>query len=124
MLRMKDFAREPSRIERNVAVAITSMLAAVSGSLFLLLAHLRNWLPAAIFAAAFVGALVLLHRAAFTARRALGLREARFLAWCLLVFGSVTTLCVVLIDGSITSRLLALGPALILIAAGGIGIRK
>jgi hypothetical protein len=124
MVRMKDFAREPSRIERGVAIAITSLLATIFGSLFLLLAHLRNWLPSAIFAAAFLGALVLLHRAAFTARRALGFREVRTLAWCLLVFGAVVVLLVVFVDGSVTSRLLVLGPALTLVAVGGIGVRR
>jgi len=121
---MKDIAREPSRIERGLAIAITSMLTAVFGSLAFLLIHLQNWLPGAIFCAAFLGTLVLLHRATFTAPRALGSRETRIVAWCLLAVGTVTALCVALIEGSITSRLMALGPALAFMAAGGAGIRK
>lgn len=121
---MKDFAREPSRIERGVAIAITSILIAVFGALFFLLAYLRNWFPSAIFGAAFLGAVLLFHRAVFTERRALGSKETRVLAWCLLILGTVTTLSILLLDGSITSRLMALGSALAFMAAGGAGIRK
>jgi len=121
---MKDFAREPSRIERGIAIAITSILVAIFGSLCFVLAYLRNWFPAALFGAAFLGTILLFHRVAFTARRTLSSRETHVLAWCLLIIGAVTTLLVVLVDGSTASRLMALGSALMLMTVGRAGIRK
>lgn len=121
---MRDFARAPSRIERIIAIVLASVLIGVFGSLLFLSFYLQSWLSTAIFAAAFLVTSFLFHRAIFTARRALGSTETRILAWCFLVFGAIATLFVLLADGSITSRLMALGPALVFMAAGSSGIRK
>lgn len=121
---MTEFTRKPSQLERVVAIALTSVLMMTFSCLSLLFAYFGNWLAATVSGVLFLGSVALFHGTAFSAPRALHSKEIRIAAWGLLIIGVTVAMLIPFLDGSITQRLMTLGSALTLIAAGGAGIRS
>lgn len=121
---MKDFARPPTSRERVAGILANAVLLGLFGSVSLLLASRSAWLGAAVCGALAGGALVMLYRAAFGARRGLNPKETRGWAWVLTVLGVCCFAIGLLIDGSMTHRFMVLGGSVTFLSAGLAGVRS
>ena len=122
---MKDFSRQPTRRERALAVFLNAALVLLFCGLAAVFAFRAMWTAALVSAAVVIAPSVMLQRAAFGGRRALGRKERYVLAWILLCLG-VGGLCVVLLtpQGQAVHRLLVLAGSTTLIATGLVGIQR
>lgn len=121
---MRDFSRPPTSRERVAGILANAALLGLFGSLSLYLASRSAWLGAAVCGVLAGGALVMLYRAAFGTRRSLKSKEVRALAWVLTVLGVCCFAIGLIIDGSMTHRLMVLGGAVTFLSAGLAGVRS
>jgi hypothetical protein len=100
------------------------LLSALFGSLSVFLATRGAWLVAGICGALTLGFLVMLYRAAFGAPRSLNHKETRVVAWAFVALGLCGFAMALMINGSMTHRLMVLGASLTFFSAGIAGARS
>jgi len=120
---MKEFTRQPTALERAIAVVLTALLCLLFGALAAFLAFHEYWIAALVFAVLFLAMAVLFSRAAFGKRRQLTGKKSRALAWGLVIFSLAALPFAFLPYGSVADRLLVLGPCLGLLSAGIAGLK-
>ncbi len=121
---MKEFSRSPNKRERIAGISASTLLAALFGSLSVFLATHGVWLVAGICGALALGFLVMLYRAAFGAPRSLNHKETRVVAWGFVVLGFGGFAMALIINGSMTHRLMVVGASLTFFSAGIAGARS
>src|SRR5690242_13397216 len=120
---MKQFTREPTRMERAFAIALSALLACVLGAVAMFLAWKGVWIAAAVVGALFACVVLLLCRAIFGRRRALGRKGSYRLAWVLLLQGIGGFALAALADPGDIKRLMVLGGSTTMVSAGIAGIQ-
>ena len=121
---MKDFSRPPTQAERLLGIVLTAALLILFGSLTAFLISRSIWGAAVLCSALSAAAIVMLWRASFGPRRALTHKGTKALAWAMLVLGLAGLVMVLLIRGSAVHRLMVLGSATTLFAAGLAGVKR
>jgi len=99
-------------------IVANTLLSVLFGSLSMFLATRSVWLAAAICGVLTLGFLVMLYRAVFGASRSLNRKETRVVAWAFVALGLCGFAMALLINGSMTHRLMVLGASLTFFSAG------
>ena len=121
---MRPFTRAPTTRDRIVGIVANAFLSLLFGALsFITLTH-GMWKPGIVCSVLMLVFLVMLWRALFGRRRALGRKGAYRLAWVLAFVGVVGIALAVLFDGKPAHRGMLLGHSIMLAAAGIAGIRS
>jgi len=121
---MRQFTRAPTARERILGVVANAFLALLFGALsFITLTH-DSLVPGIVFSMLMLVFLVMLCRALFGRRRALGRKGIYWMAWGLTLFGVGGIALVLLVDGTTAHELMLLGHSLVFAAAGLVGIRS
>jgi len=119
---MKEFSREPTRIERIGAIIVSAILLTLCGVLTVIAVLSKALAITVIFGILFLASAFVFYRAAFTASRALTTRQLRITAWCALLLGGAAITFALKLEGSLSERLPSIGTGLSLLAAGIAGI--
>ena len=94
------------------------------GSIAAVFALLGRYIASVVCLLLFLASGALFYRAVFTAPKALGSKQTRFLAWGLLLFPGAASTVALVVEGSPTGRLLMLGSGLYFLVTGILGVRS